>query len=149
MNKERIEVIAIEVAEEMPQGFLWNEGCGYESGVIKSEVREFAARFLSRIDAERGKEAVAWMCWLDDDSEMPMHRACLTTFEPIQYVRRRPLFLAPQPAIPEGYALVPVEPTDAMVEASGAECLPGKSAYRVCADMWGAMLAAAKEPRHD
>lgn len=51
-----IEQIALEVANGMPRGFIWFEGCGWEAGIIDKEVIEFATRFLARIDAERSKE---------------------------------------------------------------------------------------------
>lgn len=46
---------------------------------------------------------------------------------------------------PAGWKLVPVEPTDAMIEAGGFECAPFKSAHQVGKGVWDAMLAAAPE----
>ena len=50
MDKERIEEIALEVAGSMTTPIISDES-----------LRQFATRFLTRIDAERGKEPVAWM----------------------------------------------------------------------------------------
>ena len=47
-----------------------------------------------------------------------------------------PLYLHPAPSVPEGYQLVPIEPTEAMQEAwDGESSLMGT---------WNAMLAAAR-----
>lgn len=47
--------------------------------------------------------------------------------------------------LPEGYVIVPVEPTEAMVEA-GEECeyFEGEQ-EATCADLWEAMIQAAQE----
>lgn len=60
------------------------------------------------------------------------------------------LFLAPQPAIPDGYLLVPVEPTEAMLEAAAS--WGGRGGYSAtrkedAAVIWRDMLNAAPEPR--
>lgn len=39
---ESDEQMALRIAREMPDGFLWFEGCGWESGVLESEAIEFA-----------------------------------------------------------------------------------------------------------
>lgn len=44
------------------------------------------------------------------------------------------------------WKLVPVEPTDEMIEASGVECLPNKCAHQVGVELWNHMLAAAPQP---
>ena len=50
--------------------------------------------------------------------------------------RKTPLYLHPAPSAPEGYQLVPIEPTEAMQEAwDGESSLMGT---------WNAMLAAAR-----
>ena len=50
--------------------------------------------------------------------------------------RKTPLYLHPAPSVPEGYQLVPIEPTEAMQEAwDGESSLMGT---------WNAMLAAAR-----
>ena len=67
------------------------------------------------------------------------------------------LYAAPKPAIPEGYALVPVEPTEAMLKA----LLKGVrlhsyvrkgmtiNEYSYHHEGWNAMLAAQQETTHD
>lgn len=53
----------------------------------------------------------------------------------------KPLYLHPAPSVPEGYQLVPIEPTDAMQEAwDGESSLMGT---------WNAMLSAAKKQIKD
>lgn len=62
----------------------------------------------------------------------------------------KPLHTASQPEqIPEGYKVVPIEPTDDMLEAvcTGDESQPGKSAYEVISERYKAMLEAAPEPK--
>ena len=168
MDKERIEAIALEVANAMQQGFLWHEGCGWESGIIPSEVREFAHRFLTRIDAERGKEATAW--FTDDH----LCDRSATTYCPDVAERWRqkgwpvtPLYTTPQPAVPEGYALVPVEQQknasryewlrnssvgpSQIWELLSDDCCPPIMTLKCMGDLDSAidaaMLAAAKEPK--
>lgn len=61
-------------------------------------------RFLAAVDAERGKEAVAWI-----DSEQPS-RVITTPYKPEENDSGwLPLFLAPQPQEPEGMAWQPIE----------------------------------------
>ncbi|MHB1407984.1 MAG: hypothetical protein ACYCXC_00070 [Acidovorax defluvii] len=56
---------------------------------------------------------------------------------------------APQPAVamPEGYALVPVEPTQAMLDAAGMCVVPEGKEWLDASnrETWAAMLAAAPE----
>ena len=106
MDKQLIERIALEVAEAMPEGFLLSEGCGYEVGVVKSEVRNFAHAFLARIDAERGKGAVAFRMIDGDDVEYNAidQFSCGRT-------GGEPLFLSP--TITEGMVLVHAAPNKA------------------------------------
>ena len=170
MDKQLIERIALEVAEAMPKGFLWREGCGYEAGVIKSEVRDFAHRFLARIDAERGKEAVAWFACADNNGSVPLElwgfdeksckHAVLENARSVGWKGTidgyllhmswiiRPLFLSP--TIPEGVALVPVEPSEAMLEAWKAQIMVpvGSSPEAKARRAYKAMLAAAQGERN-
>lgn len=53
---ETLEQIALRIARDMPE-FLWEEGCPHESGVVKSEVVEFAKRLVEALNAQ---EPVAW-----------------------------------------------------------------------------------------
>lgn len=53
---------------------------------------------------------------------------------------------APPPAVPEGWALVPVEPTEEMLTASRKILQTGGWSTQKA---YAAMLAAAKESRHD
>lgn len=46
-----------ELAEKMPRGFLWSEGCEWESGVLIQEATEFARAIEAAILAEQGKLA--------------------------------------------------------------------------------------------
>ena len=55
-----------------------------------------------------------------------------------------PVFTTPQPAIPEGWQLVPVEPTEAMLDAG--EMIDGDGVTYV--DLFKAMLAAAPKPEN-
>ena len=60
-----------------------------------------------------------------------------------------PLYTAPPPAVamPEGYALVPVEPTQAMLDAAGMCIVPEGKKWLDDSnrETWTAMLAAAPE----
>lgn len=127
MDKKLIERIALEVADALDEGDT--EAC-----------IEFATLFLARIDAERGKEAVAWRA--ETGYEQPEY--LYFEREPIR-MKGVPLYLSP--TIPEGMALVKIEITDKGVEASGAECQSGKCAYDVAAELWAEMLAAQGEQK--
>jgi len=104
--KELIKRVALEVAKET--NFHWD-----------GTLFNFASRFITRIDAERGKSAVAWM----DSSGHPKHISYVQSATELRlYGPLKPLFLSP--TIPEGYALVRVEPTEAVIDAlreNGAE----------------------------
>ena len=47
----------IELADKMPTGFLWWEGCGWETGILKEEAIAFA-----RLIADKQKEIDAGIC---------------------------------------------------------------------------------------
>ena len=101
MDKQLIEQIA-EVAYEDAMGQSLRPK-------DRREVVRVCVAFLARIDAERGKKAVAvvdfreqgWRDFVDAVRVLP---------------DGTPLFLAP--TIPEGMELVPIEPTQAMSEAA-------------------------------
>lgn len=97
MNKEMIERIALEVAQEVTPEFVWEEGCNHENGVCKYELYEFAQSFLARIDAERGKDAVGMV--VDD----------FDGWTKVRMFKNQPsgtrLFLSQVPTIPEGIVL--------------------------------------------
>jgi hypothetical protein len=52
-----------------------------------------------------------------------------------------PLYAAPQPAIPEGFVLVPVEPTQEMLDV----ILNTHDVYGFAADLYKALLDAAQQ----
>jgi len=109
MGKQLIERIALEamrsIAAEDPDTPI--EVVDDMSSEDKRIMVEFCTRFLARIDAERGKDAVGMFAVLEDKN---WHQV------PSSYVGSIPLFLS-APTIPEGMALVPIEPTDAMLDA--------------------------------
>lgn len=131
MEKERLDEIALEVVKER-EGFIWEEGSYSETGVLEYEVIDFARRFLKRIDAERGKDAVAWMS--PGKERIEFSRA-----DTVYGSHTLPLFLSP--TIPEGMALVPPEkPLPDLMMASYHEAV----GWNACRD---AMLAAAQGER--
>ena len=95
MNKELIERLALECADK------WDLPGDSET------IMDFAVAFLAAVDAERRKEAA---CWQFQDTDGSWHyfvderhkENTIAAGYPV-----RPLFLAPQPAIPEGMALIP------------------------------------------
>lgn len=60
-----------------------------------------------------------------------------------EWAERRPLFTRPAPGVPEGFALVPVEPTISMLMAGDQSRLSMEHPSRASA-AWAAMLAAAQ-----
>ena len=111
MNKEMIERIA---------RALWNirreddDRCDMELEGIPRTHSVWKEAAIARIDAERGKEAVALLhsdgYWTIAKSASPDLRERLKTFG-----CRVPVFLSP--TIPEGMALVPIDPSAMYLQA--------------------------------
>lgn len=146
MDKKLIERIALEVAQEAE--VLDADGeCPKREGVdITEYVLDFTHRFLARIDAERGKEAA---CVVNVNGAGKMRISeCRTGVLPIGSTK---LYLSP--AIPEGMALVPIEPTTAMIYAgintpvtdTGDEIADRPDDYRA---VWKSMISAAQGERN-
>ena len=93
MDKQLIEGIALEVAKEI---YLGENQSWRKDGIIN----EFATRFLSRIDAERGKEAVAKV--LVHYNYGPDYKASVEWLTDYRLAPDTPLFISP--TIPEGMA---------------------------------------------
>ena len=135
MNKKYLDT-----AHELWSAAQLVPGDGIEDGVRR------IANILIDIDAERGKEAVAWIDTLDTP-----HPRCVTNLDyrslaeveaGVAYI---PLYLAP--VIPAGYALVPVEPTEGMLKAFHTSIKLWLNEEGEDKDVYQAMLAAAKEPK--
>ena len=74
----------------------------------------FARAIESAVMAKlREQKPFAWACWLNNDTEQKPIDCRISTLEPTAYPIRRKLFIHPAP-IPEGYTLVPIEPTAEM-----------------------------------
>ena len=112
---------------------------------------------LAALDAAQG-QAVAWLCDARDGKNV---EATVSENARDHHARRgrtiSPLYLAAQSpptsvsegtaAVPAGYALVPVEPTDDMVRAGAwefAECMANDVFSRAAAEnIWSQMVAQA------
>ena len=71
------------------------------------------------------------------------HKLGMGVRNDMQYIASVALrFAAPQPAVPEGYALVPVEPTPEMIDAY----LANNAKFHSAKSDWAAMLSAAPKP---
>lgn len=80
------------------------------------------------------------------ESEREASFQCGPVFDAVTAALRQS---AAQVAVPEGYVLVPVNPTEAMLRA-GVDAGVKASPEPWCPAAWGAMLAAApKEPGHE
>lgn len=88
-----------EIAREVAKTFEVNAIQYLSDG----EVAAYASKLIAAVDAERGKDAVAWM---------NIHGAVSRLHEHSDDV---PLFLSP--TIPEGMALVPLIPTEEILDA--------------------------------
>ena len=128
MDKQLIERIALEVAKEI---YLGENQSWRKDGIIN----EFAHAFLARIDAERGKEAVATK--LATDNPFSCFKVSLVDSEKLAALPAgTQLFLSP--TIPEGMALVPPEkPLPDLMLASYHEAI----GWNACRE---AMIAAAQ-----
>lgn len=134
MDKQLIERIALEVVEEIYHG----ENQSWRKDGI---IAVFATRLLPRIDAERWKEAA---CVVDFSKQ-----GWRDFIESIRVLPDgTPLFLSP--TIPEGMALVPIEPTQAMSEAALNTFIRTSShEEEIDVDViYKAMLAAAQGERN-
>ena len=126
MDKQLIERIALEVAKDLVFP-------GFEiDAVMSSALTKYAGAFLARIDAERGKDAVAWFVNSEPVGRNPHYEQISKEYE--GGIGTFPLFFSQ--TIPEGMALVPLEPTNAMKVA-------GDNAGFWCADKWRAMVSAS------
>jgi len=58
ISKDRIE----QIVNEMPEGFLWWEGCGHEAGILMDEAIEFATKIHNEALelAARECDSIAW-----------------------------------------------------------------------------------------
>ncbi|MBA4282215.1 hypothetical protein [Ralstonia sp.] len=109
---------------------------------------------LAALDAAQG-EAVAW-CHPEDleDVKEDGYAHVLAFPGPKEGKSRVPLYLAPQAppaAVPDGYVPVPVEPTQAMLDAVGQCSIPvGKEWLdQSNREVWATMLAAANKENNN
>lgn len=103
----------------------------------EGRVVQAAARELERLDVERGKEAVAKV--LVHYNYGPDYKASVEWLTDCRLVPDTPLFLSQ--TIPEGMALVQIEPT-ASVRKVLAEIEAGE--YSSDTKMWQDLIAAAQ-----
>ena len=134
MNKGLIAKIALDVANTIAAPYISDE-C----------LARFTFEFLSRIDAERGKEAVARVDVGDD--------GYFADILPDRDVKiGQLLYAAPQPAIPEGWLPDGDDQIPSCVCKAGHDKLKALGIdvdYYEISEAFRAMIAAAKEPRHD
>ena len=127
---------------------------GFDIDDFPAAILDFARAVLARWGQPSGAgEPVAWYVTgcgrlLDEDEAKAEARHIGGTAMAI------PLYTAPQPSpvaqeeaqpVPAGYALVPVEPTQAMLDAvvtTMDDALLGKEAEKQYREDWAAMLAA-------
>ena len=133
-DKELIERLAMEAYEKQMNQELRPQD--------KPGVFGFCEEFLSAVDAERRKEAVAEVGEFSIYEKHPGQPLPVGT----------KLFLAPQPAIPEGMALVPIDihPLDgterngvAALLCNPPEVLRDQDPTDYYAYWWGLLVAAA------
>ena len=117
-----IDEISLEVAQDM--------------GLIANSVYEaFAKQFLAAWLAQQ--EPVAWAATSDEGKVEALGFNASRRFD-------TPLFLAPPPAVPDGYVLVPKEPTKEMLSA-GCQKLGALYGHHGARSMYQAMIAAQGE----
>lgn len=130
-----LEEIALKVAEEMPQGFLWSERCGWETGIVKEEVAEFARRLVAALGAQQVPIAeVASGVWGDR-----LIWACSDSQGSVPVGTK--LFAAPVlPSVPEGMRLVSEDDIEFAVDF-----LRGAIAWSGDCELVAKRLAAAEQ----
>lgn len=113
---------------------------------------ESANSVSMRVTAEDAwNAALAWLCsqgepiaTLHDDGYWTWKNRANAPHESNYAGWRMDVFAAPQPAIPDGWQLVPVEPTEEMCLAY-TKCKT-EAGEKWARHQWAAMLAAAPEP---
>jgi hypothetical protein len=107
MNKQETK-IALEVAIQ-----LYKPKNGFTPG-FEHDLIEFASRFLDKI--RETQKPVAWL----QNGEWPKHKHWYPSISELNlYGKPVPLFTTPPaPAIPEGWQLVPIDPTPEMINAA-------------------------------
>jgi hypothetical protein len=128
--------------------------CEAENNYLRADLAETEAKLAAL------HEPVAWIVEHDD---YPTEVELISEIDHAPEARKKdeamgwrftPLYAAPQPAIPEGYALVPVEPTPEMLDRGVAFALnvtlSGDYTWSdYIADMYRHMLAAQQENNHE
>lgn len=116
-------------------------------GLAKNTRERAIIALRAAIEAAEKCEPVAWITGGDCYEDGHMDCFAWTTGE-----FTTPLYAHPQPAIPEGWQLVPVEPTPNMLQEAGT--IDGWDGWPHMADechtkWWASMLAAAPKPEDE
>ena len=126
-----IEQIALEVAQEMGANAMCKDPVGFAAKVN--------AAWLAQ------QEPVAWIS--NESIYRLKHGGNSKGTVPVHLMRsgvsKIPLFLAPPPAVPEGYILVPKEPSEEMC-AEGCLKVGALYGHHGARSMYQAMVAAAQ-----
>ncbi|ECV9758142.1 hypothetical protein AHY82_18520 [Salmonella enterica subsp. enterica serovar Montevideo] len=116
-----------------------------ENGLTRGEQMELARIALASLEAK----PVAWEC---GENIILFNPDTVEAYAKRVEISPKPLYAAPPaPVVPDGYALVPVEPTDEMIAAAmNCEDVLFNSDESFCVqfgNIYEAMLAAA--PQHE
>jgi regulator of replication initiation timing len=115
--------------------------CETENAELLAVIKHLKTRLgTERLEPLREQEPVAWLCETDGNVDAVVTEHAKETYAKCGR-KITPLYTAPQPAIPEGYVLVPVEPTQEMLDV----ILNTHDVYGFAADLYKALLDAAKE----
>ncbi|EDQ1911838.1 DUF551 domain-containing protein [Salmonella enterica subsp. enterica] len=126
----------------------WRETYGAGSNVMlpAEEAEELARIALASLEAK----PVAWEC---GENIILFNPDTVEAYAKRVEISPKPLYAAPPaPVVPDGYALVPVEPTDEMIAAAmNCEDVLFNSDESFCVqfgNIYEAMLAAAPKPQN-
>ncbi|EAS1876535.1 DUF551 domain-containing protein [Salmonella enterica] len=126
----------------------WRETYGADSNVMlpAEEAEELARIALASLEAK----PVAWEC---GENIILFNPDTVEAYAKRVEISPKPLYAAPPaPVVPDGYALVPVEPTDEMIAAAmNCEDVLFNSDESFCVqfgNIYEAMLAAAPKPQN-
>ncbi|ENY4508744.1 DUF551 domain-containing protein [Salmonella enterica] len=117
-----------------------------ENGLTRGEQMELARIALASLEAK----PVAWEC---GENIILFNPDIVEAYAKRVEISPKPLYAAPPaPVVPDGYALVPVEPTDEMIAAAmNCEDVLFNSDESFCVqfgNIYEAMLAAAPKPQN-
>ena len=111
------------------------------SGDYPTELRDAITALRTALEAAEKSEPVAWVAPIA--IEVSSGKCSASAWSGVKTNSHTiPLYTHPAPAIPDGWCLMPKEPTEEMIDAADESLFYGKA----LSELYKAMLAAAPKP---